>query len=69
MGHSGLSGIEPDARMPERDEVGVGDLVALLGEERCDVLAGLAAAAGEEDAHGPIQPPIPAGTRGAAPAR
>jgi hypothetical protein len=31
--------------------------VALLGEERCDVLAGLAAAAGEEDAHASIQPP------------
>jgi hypothetical protein len=35
-----------------RDEVGVGDLVAPLCKVRRDVLAGLAAAAGEEDAHG-----------------
>ena len=40
-----------DRRVPQRDEVGVGDLVALLGEVGGDVPAGLAAATGEEDAH------------------
>ena len=40
-----------DARVLEGDEVGVGDVVALLGEVGRDVLAGLAAATGEEDAH------------------
>ncbi len=42
--------------MLQRDEVGVGDVVALLGEVRRDVPTGLAAATGEEDAHDPTVP-------------
>jgi hypothetical protein len=37
-------------------EISVGDLVSLLGQVGGDVPAGLAAATGEEDAHGPIKP-------------
>ena len=40
--------------MLQRDEVGVGDVVTLLGEVGADALAGLAAATGEEDAHDPF---------------
>src|SRR4029077_15102162 len=36
----------------QRDEVGVGDVMALLGEVRRDVLASLAAPTGKEDPHG-----------------
>ena len=59
VGLAGIGEVDPevgDRGVPQRDEVGVGDLVALLGEVGRDVPAGLAAAAGEEDAH---VPPVP----------
>ena len=43
--------------MLQGDEVGVGDLMTLLGQVGRDVLTGLAAAPGEEDAHDVITPP------------
>ena len=54
VGLTDIGEVDPevgDGRVVQRDEVGVGDLVALLGEVRRDVPAGLAAATGEEDAH------------------
>ena len=59
VGLTGIGEIDPevgDRGVTQRDEIGVGDLVALLGEVRRDVPAGLAAAAGEEDAHGSFLP-------------
>ena len=60
VGLTGVGEVDPkvgDRRVPQRDEVGVGDVVALLGEVRRDVPAGLAAATGEEDAHGSLHTP------------
>jgi len=55
VGLTGIGEIDPkvgDRWVLQRDEVGVGDVVALLGEVRRDVLASLAAPTGKEDAHG-----------------